>query len=98
MTGGVLRLVAAQRLQLGEAGDVLLDVEAGAWALLYRVGDTWRVRQGGPARLWDDVEKHIMQWQGAGAPGLDRFGLMVPPNGDHRFWLDAPDCPFPATG
>ncbi|MFJ5218746.1 ATP-grasp peptide maturase system methyltransferase [Streptomyces sp. NPDC088354] len=88
----------AQRLQLGEAGDVLLDVEAGAWALLYRVGDTWRVRQGGPARLWDDIEKHITQWQGAGAPGLDRFGLTVTPGGEHRFWLDTPECPLPAAG
>ncbi|MFG2847938.1 hypothetical protein ACGF12_32930 [Kitasatospora sp. NPDC048296] len=31
-------------------------------------------------------------WQRQGGPGLGRFGLTVTVAGEHRVWLDAPDC------
>ncbi|WP_405771643.1 ATP-grasp peptide maturase system methyltransferase [Actinacidiphila glaucinigra] len=88
----------AQRVTLDANEHLLLDVEAGTWALVYREGQSWRVRQGGPARLWDDVESLIARWREAGAPDLDGFGLTVTPEGEHRYWLDTPDCPLSLDG
>ncbi|MET9879762.1 ATP-grasp peptide maturase system methyltransferase [Actinacidiphila glaucinigra] len=88
----------AQRVTLDANEHLLLDVEAGTWALVYRQGQAWRVRQGGPARLWDDVESLIARWREAGAPDLDGFGLTVTRDGEHRYWLDSPDCPLSLEG
>ncbi|MEU1623516.1 ATP-grasp peptide maturase system methyltransferase [Streptomyces sp. NPDC005722] len=71
----------AQRLVLDEREHLLLDSEAGAWALLRQVGDEWRVRQGGPSRLWNDIEEHIVQWRHDGAPGLEKFRVAVASDG-----------------
>lgn len=88
----------AQRVTLDANEHLLLDVEAGTWALVYREGQSCRVRQGGPARLWDGVESLIARWREAGAPDLDGFGLTVTPEGEHRYWLDTPDCPLSLDG
>ncbi|GAA0516269.1 protein-L-isoaspartate O-methyltransferase [Saccharopolyspora subtropica] len=50
------------------------------------------VRQGGPARLWDTIERAHQQWQALGSPARDRFGLTVEA-GKHRVWLDEPSNP-----
>ncbi|MEU8526435.1 ATP-grasp peptide maturase system methyltransferase [Streptomyces sp. NPDC048629] len=80
----------AQRISLERGGrteHVLLDVDAGDWAALTQDDrGTWAVRQGGPARLWDDVAEHIARWRGAGAPGLDRFEVTVSPEGQSVSW------------
>ncbi|MGW2353763.1 ATP-grasp peptide maturase system methyltransferase [Actinacidiphila glaucinigra] len=88
----------AQRVMLDTNEHLLLDVAAGTWALVYRQGQAWRVRQGGPARLWDDVESLIARWREAGAPDLEGFGLTVTADGEHRYWLDSPDCPLSLGG
>ncbi|MGW5660674.1 hypothetical protein ACWEWG_11285 [Streptomyces sp. NPDC003758] len=61
----------AQRLSLNRDGrteHLLIDVDAGAWAALIQDGETWTVRQGGPARLWDDVEETVTQWRAGPGP------------------------------
>lgn len=50
------------------------------------------IRQGGPARLWDQMETAYQQWQQIGRPTRDRFGLTID-NGRHTIWLDQPDSP-----
>ncbi|MGH3822867.1 MAG: ATP-grasp peptide maturase system methyltransferase [Pseudonocardiaceae bacterium] len=50
------------------------------------------VRQGGPTRLWDQVETAHQQWHQIGRPTRDRFGLTID-NGHGTLWLDHPDSP-----
>ncbi|MEU3558662.1 methyltransferase domain-containing protein [Kitasatospora sp. NPDC006786] len=48
------------------------------------------VAQSGPRNLWDEVTAAHARWQDQGEPGLDRFGLTVTVEGEHRVWLDEP--------
>lgn len=48
------------------------------------------VHQGGPRRLWDELETAHRWWEKAGRPGIDRFGLTVSADGEHA-WLDRPE-------
>ncbi|MFJ4671334.1 rRNA adenine N-6-methyltransferase family protein [Kitasatospora purpeofusca] len=48
------------------------------------------VSQSGPRDLWAEVTTTYRWWQRQGAPGLERFGLTVSVNGEHRTWLDDP--------
>ncbi|MEE1929813.1 methyltransferase domain-containing protein [Streptomyces sp. TRM 70351] len=57
---------------------------------------TFHVEQGGPRRLWDEVEAAHARWTDAGSPPRDRFGLTVDPTGQ-SVWLDGLDIPFPPT-
>ncbi|WP_405653869.1 ATP-grasp peptide maturase system methyltransferase [Streptomyces sp. NBC_00019] len=82
----------AQRLTLNRDGrteHLLVDVDAGAWAALAQDGDTWTVRQGGPARLWDDIEETVTQWRADGAPGLNHCEVTVTPAGQTVTWSRA---------
>ncbi|BCM71077.1 putative O-methyltransferase [Streptomyces sp. EAS-AB2608] len=83
----------AQRLTLpGPSGTehVLLDVDAGAWAALLPGGEEhWTFRQGGPGRLWDDVEEHLLRWQADDAPPLAAFEIEVSPEGQRVAWAGA---------
>nr|WSW47036.1 ATP-grasp peptide maturase system methyltransferase [Streptomyces sp. NBC_01001] len=79
----------AQRMTLGRDGHtehVFLDVEAGAWAALRQDGGTWLVRQGGPARVWDDIEERVTRWRADGSPALDRFEIKVTKEGQEITW------------
>ncbi|MFJ9815033.1 ATP-grasp peptide maturase system methyltransferase [Streptomyces sp. NPDC101151] len=79
----------AQRVTLtweGRETHVLLDVEEGSWAALARDGDTWTVRQDGPARLWDAVEDEVTRWRTDGAPPLEAFEVAVTPEGQTATW------------
>lgn len=61
----------AQRLTLerdGRTEHVLIDVAAGTWAVLFRDGTRWMVRQDGRARLWDEITGCLAQWQADGRP------------------------------
>ncbi|MBI0376159.1 ATP-grasp peptide maturase system methyltransferase [Streptomyces albiflaviniger] len=64
----------------GRMQQILIDVEAGAWAVLAEADEGWTVRQGGPARLWDAVEAQVAHWRADGAPALDRFEITVTPD------------------
>ncbi|MFF7789753.1 ATP-grasp peptide maturase system methyltransferase [Streptomyces sp. NPDC007991] len=79
----------AQRLSLTIADttqDVLVDVEAGAWAALTQDGEHWIVRQGGPVQLWDAVEDHVLRWRANGSPALDRFQIIVTSEAQRVIW------------
>ncbi|MEE1785584.1 protein-L-isoaspartate(D-aspartate) O-methyltransferase, partial [Streptomyces sp. SP17BM10] len=79
----------AQKITLDVGGrdqHVLIDAEAGAWAVLTEDGGKWTVRQGGPARIWDDVEEHLTWWLTDGSPGLDGFEITVTPEGQTITW------------
>ncbi|GAA3848822.1 protein-L-isoaspartate(D-aspartate) O-methyltransferase [Streptomyces sedi] len=79
----------AQRISLerdGRTEHVLIDVESASWAALAQHGDTWTVRQGGPARLWDTVAEHVTHWRRDGSPPLERFEITVTPAGQAVTW------------
>ena len=52
--------------------------------------EPWRVVQGGPRRLWDEIERAHGSWVDLGSPDRERFGLTVTPHGDQHVWLDDP--------
>ncbi|MFJ3906151.1 ATP-grasp peptide maturase system methyltransferase [Streptomyces sp. NPDC090025] len=79
-----------QRIQIpgdgGETQHVFLDVDAGSWAAVHRHGDHWTVRQGGPDRLWNQIEDHLARWHKDGSPDLDRFRITVTPDEQTITW------------
>ncbi|BBC36521.1 hypothetical protein SGFS_078150 [Streptomyces graminofaciens] len=56
---------------------LFLDVDSGAWAVLWESGGRWLVRQSGPVRIWDAIEEQVGRWRVAGAPRLERFEITV---------------------
>ncbi|MER7989572.1 methyltransferase domain-containing protein [Streptomyces noursei] len=52
------------------------------------------VRQAGPRRLWDAVERAYDWWNGRGCPERERFGVTATESGT-RWWLDSPGIPVP---
>jgi hypothetical protein len=52
---------------------------------------TGQVTQHGPRRVWDEVEAGYRQWDHAGRPARDRYGLSIDRDGKHRYWLDIPE-------
>lgn len=77
-----------------DAGSVTFTHPDGSWAT--RTGNT--VEQGGPRRLWDDVERARGEWKALGKPTRRRFGVTVTPQ-RQSFWLDRPDGPsWPLDG
>lgn len=59
----------------------------GSWCEVTEQGE---VTEGGPRRLWADIEHAARQWRDLGEPGWDRFGLTVTPTAQ-TVWLDHPD-------
>jgi hypothetical protein len=75
-------------------GTELLCVHAhdGAWAeadVTPRHGQH-AVTQGGPRRIWGQIEQTVALWSRLGQPRTDRFGLTVTTD-QHRLWLDTPE-------
>lgn len=65
----------------------------GSWVChITTPGGIHTVRQGGPTRLWDQVETAHQQWRQINRPTRDRFGLTID-NGHDTIWLDHPDSP-----
>ncbi len=57
----------------------------GSWA--YHDTTTGIVEQGGPRRLWDELERIHELWTDNGKPARNQIGLTVTPSGDHHIWL-----------
>ncbi|WP_238782798.1 hypothetical protein [Streptomyces monomycini] len=79
----------AQRITLERGGrteHVVIDVSAGAWAVVFHDGTRWMVRQGGPVRLWDEVTERVTRWQADGCPAADGMRLYVGTGGQRLGW------------
>ncbi|MFE7463610.1 ATP-grasp peptide maturase system methyltransferase [Streptomyces sp. NPDC057499] len=62
----------------------LFDPERESFAEFIADGDSWTVRQGGPVALWDDIERSLVAWRDAGAPGIETVRLRVT-GGSHLY-------------
>ncbi|MEU8543464.1 ATP-grasp peptide maturase system methyltransferase [Streptomyces sp. NPDC048717] len=83
---------SAERMGAG-AEQILWDVSTGSQARTAPDGKGgWTVVQRGPVRLWDRVEQAVRDWQAAGEPHQERFGITVSAAGQ-RVWLDGEDGP-----
>ena len=62
----------------------------GSWAFQRVESDGERViREGGPQRLWTELEGAHARWHDWGRPEWDRFGLTITPD-RRELWLDDP--------
>ncbi|MGA6157867.1 ATP-grasp peptide maturase system methyltransferase [Stenotrophomonas sp. NPDC087984] len=62
------------RLQL-----YVFDADRESFAAFAENGSGWTVRQGGPAALWDDIERTLIAWQDDGRPDISTVRLRVTP-------------------
>lgn len=67
----------------------------GSWACQNESEDGQpTVRQGGPARIWEQVEAVYETWTALGRPARETFGVTVSPRGTHTIWHGEPDYPL----
>lgn len=78
--------------QMTTVGDVvhLVDVTTGSAATLTPHQGRWKVREGGPVRLWERIERALSAYDEAGQPGPETFTLHVYDGGQH---LQHPQMP-----
>ncbi|GAA4688888.1 methyltransferase domain-containing protein [Streptomyces chumphonensis] len=95
LPGGIWPLLVEADDGSDESTLWLLTDDARSWASVdYVPGhETFCVEQGGPRRLWDEVEAAHQRWATAGSPSRDRFGLTVTADGQ-AVWLDEPRSPY----
>ena len=67
---------------------ILIDEVDRSWLRLDRSRN--EVTQGGPRRMWDEIEDLFETWCRLGAPNREHFGLTVTVDGRHTLWLDKP--------
>lgn len=80
-----LRLPGVHRIGLlspGKSAQTWLVGGDGSWAC--QEGPD--VLQGGPRRLWDQLEALYREWSDCGRPAREDMGLTVTAGGDHRLW------------
>ena len=67
------------------AGEVvhLVDVVTGSAATLTPHNGGWWVREGGPVRLWERIERVLDAYDEADRPGPETFTLHVYDGGQH---------------
>lgn len=66
----------------GQPGQAWLVADDGSWACQ----QDQDVRQGGPRRLWDQLEALHREWSARGRPARHEIGLTVTASGEHRIW------------
>ncbi|MBF6052820.1 methyltransferase [Streptomyces eurocidicus] len=70
----------------GDETVYLFDTERESFAALSPDGSGWKVRQGGPVRLWDAVEAAVEAWDEAGRPDISTVRLHVTDR-SHTYWI-----------
>ncbi|MFE9066014.1 ATP-grasp peptide maturase system methyltransferase [Streptomyces violaceusniger] len=65
----------------------VFDADRESFAAFAENGSGWTVRQGGPAALWDDIERTLIAWQDAERPDISTMRLRVTPS-SHTYWID----------
>lgn len=60
----------------------------GSWAR--RTAGSPAVVQGGPRRLWDELEEIHADWEQAGRPAREAYGLTVTADREHLLWHGTP--------
>jgi methyltransferase of ATP-grasp peptide maturase system len=88
---------AAPNAQLTTTGEVvhLVDVVSGSAATLTPTAGTWRLRQSGPLRLWDQIETVLDAYDAAGRPRPETFRLHVDEAGQRLRHPQLPDLKLP---
>lgn len=76
----------------GKPSNTFLSAPDGSWCEISpgQEASTNLVMESGPVPVWNLFEQAYEQWQSAGEPGWEGFGLTVTPD-EHTVWLDAPD-------
>jgi methyltransferase of ATP-grasp peptide maturase system len=86
----------AQMTTVGEAVH-LVDVVTGSAATLTPGDGGWQVREGGPVKLWERIERVLDAHDAAGKPGPETFTLHVYDGGQHLRHPQMPGLPLPRT-
>ncbi|MFI1377843.1 hypothetical protein [Embleya sp. NPDC020886] len=73
-------LVVGMLVGDGPQLDHVLDVDGSFATLLPQRDGSWRVREGGPRRLWDLAERAAAAWRVQGSPAVDAFRLSITPD------------------
>ena len=74
-------------INVGEGRVAIVDGRDRSWVLID--DDRNLVTQGGPRRLWDQIEELYELLESCGRPQRERFGLTVRPDGSQYVWLDS---------
>ncbi|WP_324797288.1 ATP-grasp peptide maturase system methyltransferase [Streptomyces cyaneofuscatus] len=84
----------AQMMTVGESVH-LVDVVTGSAATLTPCEDRWQVREGGPVKLWERIERVLSAYDEAGRPEQETFSLHVYGGGQHLRHPQLPDLALP---
>ncbi|WP_165953920.1 hypothetical protein [Streptomyces sp. 8K308] len=90
---GGLSLIPGVSVDGGPASDYFLHSESGSFAAVSgsAADGELTVRQGGPVRVRDAVERAIGDWRAVGAPGVTEFGIRVTPETHTVYVKSAPN-------
>ncbi|MFD4409192.1 ATP-grasp peptide maturase system methyltransferase [Streptomyces sp. NPDC058476] len=83
--------------QMTTVGEVvhLVDAVTGSAATLAPIDGRWEVREGGPVKLWERIEKVLSAYDEAGRPRPETFTLHVYDGGQHLRHPQLPGLPLP---
>jgi methyltransferase of ATP-grasp peptide maturase system len=90
--GGRVEHGYAMNPDTGGPGPVFFSSQDGSWCELSTASEdgTREVWEGGPRRLWANIEAVMEFWRQLGEPGLSRFGITVRSDDKQVVWLDQP--------
>ncbi|MER7244444.1 ATP-grasp peptide maturase system methyltransferase [Kribbella sp. NPDC000426] len=96
-----LAVPEAQHINFGPGGDLpehLLVQPDESYAALSGTAANWTVEQGGPHRLWDQVETALAGWRQAGEPDIETFHVTVKPGEQQVQIPGGPSWRLPSGG
>ena len=68
----------------------LIDADRESFATLQKMDERWRVREGGPLRLWSDIEQAVLAWEISGRPNVEAVKVRVTRE-THTYRIDGHD-------